>query len=795
MNETFYKTATKAKLHEYLAGETDVNVLSEGGMAPVHWFAACTPHVDVMKAVLEAGGDVHARSKSGFTALHAAAAYNDNAEIVRCLLENKSAVNSRNENGLTPLHGAAAFNANPDVITVLVQGNARVDSSSARSMTPLLAAAAFANNGAIIKALVDGGADVKEHNEDGETPLHLAAAFNRCIDIAETLIELGADVNAVSGDGLTPLHYATLNHAEGGVVELLLDRGADPALQDSHGKTARDLAGDTLRSLLKVSSATAEVSGRAGEWGTNQYFVDATAADVREKLGGGEKADVVERAQGLSYLSRAARYTQDREVLEVMIEHGADLNSTDNNGNSALHWASKNKHIANEVITVLLKHGADPSVRNKRSVLPIEMAARNASDSAVIRTLLEKGPEITSGDEILALFRATLTNVKSRKQHFQVLLDMNLDINTRDGAGNTILHQNVRSKNWTLGATVPFLLENGADPDLKNAEGQKPIDLATKRNSKALKDWQKSGPAAGDDSPETAVPMQEAADTRDRDTKDTDKMTTRTDRTVSRMGTPLDPDIDSPTNGKTQHKIKPGMAKSWGSRKFFQNCSVNDVLWCLERDYDPNRSKNARTVPLLNAARYTDDHDIIRLLVNAGADLAVKDNFGLTPLHYATYNDKVPDKIIKYVVGEGADIAVKTDQGLTPICTAARHATQAAAIKGLLKAGADINDRLPRDAESLLHIALNNKECAPIMTALLDAGLDINTTDDSGNTALHVAIRTKNWDIAALLIKRGADLQIENNKHSKPLDLCIKSKRSAMEALIKAQSGDEADDT
>ncbi len=793
MNATFYKTAGEAELQDYLADGTDINALGDGGMAPVHWFAACTPHVDVMRAVLGAGGDVHLRSKSGFTPLHAAAAYNDNADVVRCLLENKSAVNSRNENGLTPLHGAAAFNTNPDVITVLVEGNARVDSSSSRSMTPLLAAAAFAGRGDIIKALVDGGADIREQNEDGETSLHLAAAFNRSLAITEALIDFGADVNAASRDGLTPLHYAALNHAEAGMVELLLARGADPALQDGNGKTARDVAGDRLRPLLKMrGTPPADVARPAGEWGTNQYFADATAADVREQLSSGEQAGGVEKAQGLSYLSRAARYAQDKEVLEVMIEHGADPNATDNNGNSALHWASKNKQIANEAIMVLLQHGADPSVRNKRGALPVEMAARNASDSAVIRTLLDSGPEITSGNEILTLFRAALTNVKSRKQHFQVLLDMGLDINTRDETGNTILHQNVRSKNWTLGATVPFLLENGADPELQNAEGQKPIDLATKRNGKALKDWQRaegaapadasatgSSKVAGDPEPLAATPAPTAG----------------TDTTIGGAETGFGTDIDFANPGTVQHKIKPGMAKSWGSRKFFQNCSLEDVKWCLERDYDPNKSKNARTVPLLNAARYTDDHEIIGLLVKAGANLAVKDNFGLTPVHYATYNDKVPDTVIEYLVRKGADITAVTDQGLTPICTAARHATRAAAIEGLLRAGADINDRLPRDAESLLHIALNNKDCAPIITALLDAGLDINTTDDSGNTALHVAIRTKNWEIAALLIERGADPQIENNKHSKPLDLCIKSKRTTMEALITAQGGDAADGT
>ena len=783
MNKSFYETATEPELKEYLKDIEDINAVDDEGLSPLHWFAACNPSVSIMQQVLESGSDVNSRSKTGFTALHAAAAYNSNPDVVRLLLDSKASVNARNENGLTPLHGAAAFNPNPEMVNVLIKADARIDSSSSRAVTPLLSAAAFTSSAEVIRVLANRGANVSERNEDQETPLHLAAAFNNNPEICETLIELGADVNAVCTGNMTPLHYAAMNQAEAKVLSSLIERGANKESKTSQGKTPHDLAGVHMRTLLQIDKELYHDTLDIKEWGTNQFFTNADPDDVKHCLAQGAKADVVEKAQGLSYLSRAARYTKYPEVLDLMIEHGAQLGSTDHNGNSALHWATKNKQIANDVVNTLLKHGADATVLNNRKTRPLEMAARNATDSDVLKTLLKHGPTMESGDSIVSLFKTTIANTKHRKSHIQALKEMGLDINTKDASGNTILHLNVRGKNWASSALVTMLLENGSDPELINYEGKKPVDLATKRNVKILKEWvenitRDSTDVAGDTEPSTIPGTQ--GDTQSELSPEAVKETTSGGQLDAFGGTSKIPSIDRPVP-----ILKPGMAKIWGSRKFFQNCTIEDVRMCLEKGADSNKSKNAKIVPLLNAARYAQDPEIIDVLVDYGSDLTVSDKFGLTAMHYATYNDHVPHLMIGRLVGRKADVSIQTDHGLTPICTAARYATKASSIESLLEVGANINDRLPRNSESLLHIALNNSKISMlIVKLLLDSGLDVNAQDASGNTTLHVSVRSKKWKMVELLIHRDADHQVENLKHNKPIDLCIKSKRGYLQRLI-----------
>ena len=60
-------------------------------------------------------------------------------------------------------------------------------------------------------------------------------------------------------------------------------------------------------------------------------------------------------------------------VVELLIEHGADINRVDHsNGWSALIWAAKRGHT--ETVSVLLKHGADFSL--------IDDAGKSALDYA-----------------------------------------------------------------------------------------------------------------------------------------------------------------------------------------------------------------------------------------------------------------------------------------------------------------------------------------------------------------------------------------------------------------------------
>ena len=70
-----------------------------------------------------------------------------------------------------------------------------------------------------------------------------------------------------------------------------------------------------------------------------------------------------------------------------------------------------------------------------------------------------------------------------------------------------------------------------------------------------------------------------------------------------------------------------------------------------------------------------------------------------------------------------------------------------------------------------LEIAVTWDE-VPAVELLIDAGTAINARHEGGDTTLHHAIRIGNSGVARLLIRRGADQSIRNDKSEFPRDLC-----------------------
>ena len=60
------------------------------------------------------------------------------------------------------------------------------------------------------------------------------------------------------------------------------------------------------------------------------------------------------------------------------------------------------------------------------------------------------------------------------------------------------------------------------------------------------------------------------------------------------------------------------------------------------------------------------------------------------------------------------------------------------------------------------------------LQSALDHKFDINTQDEKGNTALHIATKAKKYDTMRFLIEHDANIQIQNDWLSTPLHLCEK---------------------
>ena len=775
-DKEFYQNATEQEINEILS-DIDVNDHDKDGLTPLHWVAACNANTNLIRILIDAGSDIGSRSQTGFTALHGAAAYNSSPMIIQELIKHKASVNARNDNGLTPLHGAAAFNKNPEIINELVNSSARIDSITNKSVTPIFAAASYNENASIIQKLVALGSKVDEKNDNGETPLHMAAAFNRNPQICTTLIELGADVNATDNKNMSPLHFATMNNSNNRVISVLLMRGADKKLESTNGKTAFDFATAETRSHFHLDRDVSLEPLDPKLWGTNNFFSKATPEDVLNCLNEGADANKIEKAQGLSPLSRAARYTKYREVIEILIQSGADIHVMDDKQNTPLHWATKNKNIPTEIIEILIAHGAEITARNLSNVLPIEMAARNTSDSNVLNLFITSGINLDDGENTVALIRSTLANSRYRRQLIQVLLKNKLNMNAQDNEGNTALHLLAQSKSWSSHTAIASLLEFGADKTIENNQGKPPKELATRRNLKLFQETENDLDIDQDENDADVKVADIKGDVKVADIKG-DDISENSDGDVS----DADPNTDVADANDPPKKTRQA---NWGSKNFFLNATLADIQQKLEEGSDPNIPKRSNTAPIMSASRYANTVAIVELLISHHANTNVRDNNKETPLHWAARNEHVPGEIIKLLVAHKADISARSIHDNSPIFTATRHSFHVSAVISLLESGADIRDKKGKDGETLLHSALNNTHCArEIIDVLLKNGIDVNVRNSLGNTALHIAARTKKLESVRHLLSLGADPSIENNKRETPLDTIFGRTREIYESIL-----------
>lgn len=148
----------------------------------------------------------------------------------------------------------------------------------------------------------------------------------------------------------------------------------------------------------------------------------------------------------------------------------------------------------------------------------------------------------------------------------------------------------------------------------------------------------------------------------------------------------------------------------------------------LESDVDPNVPGGpfARS-PLIFACLNKDSHSAL-LLIDKGADVTQADKNGRTPLHEAARYGLID--VIKALLDKGADVNAADQKGRTPLMESV--------LSGLVKT----------------------------TTILIENKAQVNLQDKQGNTALILLAEAPgNWvELAGLLLKAGAKLNIRNNK-------------------------------
>jgi hypothetical protein len=161
-------------------------------------------------------------------------------------------------------------------------------------------------------------------------------------------------------------------------------------------------------------------------------------------------------------------------------------------------------------------------------------------------------------------------------------------------------------------------------------------------------------------------------------------------------------------------------------------------------------------------------------LIDKGADLEAKDNYGRTPLQLSAQREDL--ECLKYLIDKGADLETKHDDGRTPLHSSAENG-RLECLKYLIDKGSDLEAKDNEGRTPLLLSACKvwNLKHLKCLTFLIDHKAEVNAIDNINNTPLHILGQQYTYGLfneveqnylraAEKLIKAGADLAAVNNE-------------------------------
>lgn len=140
-----------------------------------------------------------------------------------------------------------------------------------------------------------------------------------------------------------------------------------------------------------------------------------------------------------------------------------------------------------------------------------------------------------------------------------------------------------------------------------------------------------------------------------------------------------------------------------------------------------------RETPLMRAAHYG-DLDALQTLMQAGAEIEARSNWGQTPLIAAARGGAAD--VIEALIYAGANVEAVTNVGNTPLMFAAEGG-HCDAIKVLLREGANLEARDRNGRTPLMYAA--QKGHVDAIKTLANSGVIFDAKDNDGRTALSVA--------------------------------------------------------
>jgi len=383
-----------------------------------------------------------------------------------------------------------------------------------------------------------------------------------------------------------------------------------------------------------------------------------------------------------------------------------------------------------------------------------------------------------TGTAVPPLHRAAaLGDVSAAKD----LISNGVDVNSKDEYGQTPLHLAVRYGNENI---ANLLISKGANVHARDRYGNMPLHYAAQyEQTKMAELLINSGANVNAKSNRGWTALHFSAEYG------------WTSLDMAKLLIAKGADLDAEDNCRAT----PLDMASWNSMK-----DLVELLMAKGAKHYSNKQMDSWR-PLFAAAR-SGDKDGLRLLIDQGLDVNVRDASGWTPLHHAAQQGHVD--VCALLISKGADFNARDAKEWRPLHraaggghiavvellldkgahleagnkwgdTALRLAipnNQKDVVELLVSKGADINAKFGDDYTPLFY-ATGRSVRKDIAEFLIAKGADVNVRSVCGSVPLHRAISYGNGDVAKVLIDKGADLNVKDERGQTPLHIAAMRQR------------------
>ena len=210
----------------------------------------------------------------------------------------------------------------------------------------------------------------------------------------------------------------------------------------------------------------------------------------------------------------------------------------------------------------------------------------------------------------------------------------------------------------------------------------------------------------------------------------------------------------------------------------FQNITPDLLRWLIENGYDVNQADvHGRTALSLclerlnysNFDKSSDFYKMFQILLDNDADVNISTPHRPILHEIVVFGNTQPKhkELLKLLIDAGADLELKDKSGRTVLLTAIEYGKEGMA-ELLLEHGASYDTSDEHGTTALFKAA--NMGFVTCVEMLIAQGADVNKVNSGGFTPLHFAVSGGNEEIVKMLLDNGAKVNTVNENSQTPLD-------------------------